>query len=332
MFLTRLYYRFKPFIPKAARTSIRRYYARRILRRCSDVWPINEAAGARPKGWPGWPEGKRFAFVLTHDVETRRGLDRVKQLAELEMSLGFRSSFNFIPEGDYEVPLELRSWLTERGFEVGVHDLHHDGKLYWSRASFQKKAKRINYYLKEWGGAGFRSAFMLRNLAWIQDLNIVYDASTFDTDPFEPQSDGAATIFPFWVPDSTRTPSQETQSHSTGSSRTRTGYVELPYTLAQDSTLFVILQEKGIGIWRRKLDWIVEKGGMALLDTHPDYMNFEGDNRSSAFPSQRYREFLIGIQSTHCGEFWHALPREVATYYKQALQKPPSARIREAHP
>ena len=31
-------------------------------------------------------------------------------------------------------------------------------------------------------------------------LNIAYDASTFDTDPFEPQPDGVNTIFPFWVP------------------------------------------------------------------------------------------------------------------------------------
>ena len=57
-----------------------------------------------PEAWPGWPDGKRFAFVLTHDVEGQRGLDRVRQLTELEMEFGFRSSFNFIPEGPYSVP------------------------------------------------------------------------------------------------------------------------------------------------------------------------------------------------------------------------------------
>jgi len=40
---------------------------------------------------------------------------------------------------------------------------------------------------------------MFHNLKWIHDLNISYDASTFDTDPFEPQHDRAGTIFPFWV-------------------------------------------------------------------------------------------------------------------------------------
>ena len=43
------------------------------------------AAGAAPRGWPGWPEGKRFAFVLTHDVEGLKGVSRVEQLMDLEI-------------------------------------------------------------------------------------------------------------------------------------------------------------------------------------------------------------------------------------------------------
>jgi hypothetical protein len=50
------------------------------------------------------------------------------------------------------------------------------------------------------------------------------------------------------------------------------GYVELPYTLPQDFTLFTVMREKDIDIWKKKLDWIVEKGGMALLITHPVYL------------------------------------------------------------
>jgi len=41
--------------------------------------------------------------------------------------------------------------------------------------------------------------------------------------------------------------------------------VELPYSLPQDFSLFVIMRERNIDIWKIKLDWIVEKGGMALL-------------------------------------------------------------------
>ena len=200
MLFNRLYFHLKPFIPRPVRLGVRRWFVQRKRERVRDVWPILPGSERRPEGWPGWPNGKKFAFVLTHDVETLQGLDRVKQLAELEMQLGFRSSFNFTPEGPYSVPPALRSWLVDRGFEVGVHDLNHDGRLFSSREKFRFKAKRINNYLKEWKAVGFRSGYMLRNLDWIHDLNIAYDACTFDTDPFEPQPDGVGTIFPFWVP------------------------------------------------------------------------------------------------------------------------------------
>src|SRR5665213_2484200 len=219
----RLYYRLKPYVPWRWRMAMRRIVARRQRRIHKDTWPINKAAGQMPEGWPGWPDGKKFALVLTHDVEGPDGLARCRQLMQLEQSLGFRSSFNFIPEGDYAVTRELREELAENGFEVGVHDLHHDGKLYQSRKCFSEKARRINHYLKEWGAVGFRSGFMLHNLEWLQDLQVSYDASTFDADPFEPQPDGVGTIFPLWMP-----------RPDAG------GYVELPYTLPQDSTLFLV--------------------------------------------------------------------------------------------
>ena len=95
-----------------------------------EVWPVLPGSERPPADWPGWPDGKKFAFVLTHDVEGQAGLDRCRSLMELEAKLNFRSSFNFIPEGEYRVSKELRDELTGRGFEVGVHDLRHDGKLY----------------------------------------------------------------------------------------------------------------------------------------------------------------------------------------------------------
>ena len=226
MFSNRFYYTIKPFVPRSVRLGFRRWWTARQRSGAGDKWPILETAGSTPENWPGWPDGKDFALVLTHDVEGTRGLQQVEALAKLESDLGFRSSFNFIPEGEYDTPKALREKLKSSGFEIGVHDLKHDGKLYRSRRQFSEQAKRINAYLKEWGAEGFRSGFMLRNLDWIHSLDIKYDASTFDTDPFEPQPDGVHTIFPFWV--------------AGGCSK---GYVELPYTLAQDSTLFLILNQ-----------------------------------------------------------------------------------------
>src|SRR5437868_13531705 len=71
-----------------------------------------------PPGWLGWPDDKKFALVLTHDVEGPVGLRRCRRLAKLESELGFRSCFNFIPAGEYAVPPELREELTSDGSKL----------------------------------------------------------------------------------------------------------------------------------------------------------------------------------------------------------------------
>jgi hypothetical protein len=264
------------------------------------VWPIHEASKKAPDGWRGWPEKKKFALILTHDVETATGVENCKKLMEMEKMLGFRSSFNFVPERDYTVSAELRHDLTANGFEVGVHGLHHDGKYYQSRKIFRERATRINRYIEEWQASGFRSPSMHHNLDWIHDLNIEYDSSTFDTDPFEPQSDGVCTIYPFWV-------------HN-GSPEE--GYVELPYTLPQDFTLFVLMGHKNIDIWRKKLDWLAANGGMVLINVHPDYMNFTGKKCGlEEYPAQYYQHLLEYIKERYEGDYWHALPKDAARLF-----------------
>lgn len=298
MLKRRLYYLVKPYIPWGVRMGLRRRLAASKRRFVADSWPILASAGTAPAGWKGWPGGKRFAFVLTHDVERSKGLGRCRALMELEKRVGFRSSFNFVPEGDYKVSPELRGVLGANGFEVGVHDLHHDGHLYDSREGFLAQARRINQYLKEWNAVGFRSGFMHHNLDWIGDLDLAYDASTFDTDPFEPQPDAAETIFPFRVE----------------GRRGRPGYWELPYTLAQDSTVYLLFEEQTIDVWARKLDWVAERGGMALLNTHPDYMAFEGKAAADEYPVRYYQEFMQYVRDKYRGLYWHALPRELVEH------------------
>ena len=327
MIRNRLYYALKPMIPSSTRMAVRRWFAQNKRKRAECVWPILPGSEKRPAGWIGWPEGKRFAFVLTHDVESARGVERSPRLMELEAELGFCSSFNFIPEGGYRTSPMLLNDLRRNGFEVGVHDLHHDGKLYRNREDFRRKAHQINRHLKGWGAVGFRSGFMLHNLEWLHDLTIAYDASTFDTDPFEPQPDGAWTIFPFWVPAPVKTEIESLKSDPTSDLRSqpsRSGYVELPYTLPQDSTLFLLFRERTPEIWFKKLDWIAENGGMALVNVHPDYTDFSGKSkgRNGEYPVQLYRELLEYVQSRYAGQYWHALPHEVATHLRSASHSP----------
>src|SRR5437899_5397961 len=301
MFRNRSYYRLKPFSPQWFRTAIRRQFACRLRDRVGSVWPIAPGSERQPDGWVGWPEGKKFALVLTHDVESATGLRKCRELMQLELELGFRSSFNFIPEGDYSVPRELREELTQNGFEVGIHDLKHDGRLFESRREFSQRATRINRYLAEWQAVGFRSAFMLHKLDWLHELNIEYDTSTFDTDPFEPQPEGRHTIFPFWVPHRITNHESRITNQSADS---RPGYVELPYTLPQDSTLFLLLREQTIDIWLRKLDWIAKHGGMALVNIHPDYLYFNrAVETDEQYPCSRYKAFLEYLHKQCEGAF-----------------------------
>jgi glycosyltransferase involved in cell wall biosynthesis/peptidoglycan/xylan/chitin deacetylase (PgdA/CDA1 family) len=302
MLVNRTYYFLKPILPWRVRVLLRQWRARRRRRIFASTWPIDPRAARTPAGWPGWPEGKKFAVILTHDVEDHKGLSRVKQLSDLEARNGFRSSFNFVPQGSYRVPTSVRAMLEYAGFEVGVHGLEHDGKLYRSKEEFAGKASRIREYLREWNACGFRSPLMQHKLGWLHELGLDYDASTFDTDPFEPEPDGAGTIFPFWVP-----------------GPNGTGYVELPYTLVQDFNLFGVLREPNIDIWKRKADWVAQHGGMVLLNTHPDYMCFEGKPARDEFSVAFYEEFLRYLREKYEGQYWGALPREASAYYREAM-------------
>jgi len=169
-----------------------------------------------------WPEGRRYALVLTHDIETAIGQARVRELADIDASYGFRSSFNFVAE-QYPLDLDLIAELRHNGFEVGIHGLKHDGQLFRSRRKFLSQAESINRHVAALGVAGFRAPCTHRNPGWMQELDIEYDLSYFDTDPYEPIPGGTMSLWPFEIG----------------------RFVELPYTLAQDFTLTEVVGPGG---------------------------------------------------------------------------------------
>jgi peptidoglycan/xylan/chitin deacetylase (PgdA/CDA1 family) len=231
-----------------------------------------------------WPGMARFAFVLTHDVETTEGQSFVGALADLEERHGFRSSFNFVPER-YPLDKALMEDLRRRGFEIGVHGLKHDGKLFSSRALFERRVKRINRYLSEWDAVGFRSPLTHRNPEWMQALDVEYDLSFFDTDCYETMPGGTMSIWPFLVG----------------------RFVEMPYTLVQDHTLMIILREQTPRLWLEKVGFIERFNGMVLLNAHPDYLR-------QPVHLAIYETFLREMQSR--SGYWHALPYEVARWWR----------------
>jgi len=293
----RLYYLVKPFIPRQITRRLRRYYSGAGQQ---ENWPIDdryviflwevlrqlmlksESSELALKSL--WPDQNHFALVLTHDIETAAGQGFAEQVADLEESFGYRSSFNFVPER-YRVDDQLIGRLRQRGFEVGVHGLKHDGKLFNSKSEFPIKAKRINHYLKQWNSSGFRAELTHRHPEWMQALEVEYDLSFFDSDPFEPIPGGTMSIWPFFI------------GH----------FVELPYTLVQDCTLTSILHQTSPDLWLNKVDFIEDHHGMALVNTHPDYLK-------DKVTWKVYEDFLLAMKQ-RCN-YWHALPVDVARWWK----------------
>ncbi len=229
-----------------------------------------------------WPESADFALVLTHDVESRRGFLQIPKLAEIEESLGFRSSWNIVPY-KYKMDDGLIDDIKQRGHEFAIHGYNHDGRLFQSKEMFDSRVPFINRAIERYGAVGFRAPMVHRNLQWMQQLNIEYDASCFDVDPFQAMPGGVGGIWPFAVGK----------------------FIELPYTMPQDHTLFVSLGETTDRIWREKLKFIQRYHGMALMLTHPDYLDSPSQLRI-------YSDFLRWLRD-NTGP-WHVLPQEVSRW------------------
>jgi peptidoglycan/xylan/chitin deacetylase (PgdA/CDA1 family) len=232
-----------------------------------------------------WPDRYRAAAILTHDVETARGLSLAVELADLEQECGFRSSFNV--GGWYESDPGILRDLTARGFEVGMHGLRHDRTLFSSRAAFEAQRPALAALASRLGAEGFRSPSTYRVFEWLAELPISYDGSIPHSDPFEPQPGGCCSLWPFFIGQ----------------------VVELPYTLPQDYTLFTLLAHRSPALWLEQVDKIVEEFGLIHALTHPD-RGYLGDlaNREC------YRELLVALAERD--EIWKPLPRELANWWR----------------
>ena len=300
-FTKRVYYMLKPLLPRSLTRVMRKAYSGSIEASFPLGWPAEERyaqflweclrqvlliSGADSLPFLNfWPEDFQTSFILTHDIETADGQAFAAKVADLEQQYGFLSSFNFIPER-YPLDKNLIADLRKRGFEIGVHGLHHDGKLFFSRQKFDRRADKINQYLIELEAAGFRAPLTHRNPYWMQALHVDYDLSFFDSDPYEPIAGGTMSLWPFHI------------GH----------FVELPYTLPQDYTLINILHAADPTLWLDKTDFLHKYHGMVLLNTHPDYLK-QPENWKV------YEEFLKEMNSRR-STFWHALPYQAANWWR----------------
>ena len=306
--LRKAYYLIRPFLG----VPVRRSFQKMRLHGWEDIgfpdWPVDttvedihkkllalsmKALGLRkiPFIW-FWPEGFSSCVILTHDVEGLSGKGFCSALMDLDESAGLRSSFQLVPETRYPVSPGFLDSITSRGFEVNIHDLKHDGRLFADHAEFLRRAKRINMYAREYGAEGFRSGTLYRNADWYDAFEFSYDMSIPNVAHLDAQRGGNCTVMPYFIGE----------------------IVELPLTCTQDYTLFQILGDYSIDLWRRQISLVRKHNGLISFIVHPDYIIERRANDT-------YKA-LLGYLARLLTEndIWTALPREVARWWRERSQ------------
>jgi hypothetical protein len=226
-----------------------------------------------------WPEGRSSCILMTHDVETAIGLECCEALMALDSSFCIKASFQLIPGGRYCLRPDVIERIRAQGFEVNLHDWNHDGSLFRDQKIFLKRVKKINQFARKWGITGFRSAVLYRNLEWYDRLDVDFDMSVPNVGHLDPQPGGCCTVMPYFIGD----------------------ILELPVTTIQDYSLFHLLRDYSIDIWKRQVTEILRSNGMASFIVHPDYIM-----KKRAIPV--YRQLL---------EYLHRLEAEEGAWVTQ---------------
>ena len=238
-----------------------------------------------------WPEGAPACAMMTHDVEGDVGLAFCDELLEIDDAHDIKSAFQLIPQGHEQAWHRTAARLRQRGFEVNLHDLNHDGQLFADKAEFLQRAKRINEYAHEFGCDGFRSGVMYRQQDWYDAFEFSYDMSVPNAAHLEPQRGGCCTVMPYFVGD----------------------IVELPLTTVQDYTLFHILNDYSITLWKKQIDLITQRHGLISIITHPDYVVGRRER-------DVYVDLLRYLNSRRGSGLWIALPGEINRWWRNRRQ------------
>ena len=257
--IRKLYYILRPLLAMPIRKRLQQIHLRDWNRIPFPSWPVDStvdrlhrrliASAMRAQGLDTlpfiwfWPQGFTSCVILTHDVEDEKGKAFCGKLMDLDASFGFRSSFQIVPESRYVVSAEFLRSIVDRGFEVNVHDLKHDGRLYAEHEEFRRRAKQINQYVRQFGAVGFRSGILYRNADWYDAYDFSYDMSIPNVGHLDPQRGGCCTVMPYFIGK----------------------LVELPLTCTQDHTLFNILDDYSIDLWKRQIEIIRANYGLVSI-------------------------------------------------------------------
>jgi hypothetical protein len=236
-----------------------------------------------------WPGEYSSALMMTHDVEEELGAEHCRVVMDLDQSFGVPAAFQVVPEGRYKGVRELIDEIRMRGFEVNLHDLDHDGRLYEDAGRFKQRASKINKYAEQFCANGFRAGSMHRHQPWFNLLKVEYDMSVPNVAHLEPQGGGCCTVMPYFVED----------------------VLELPLTTVQDHALFYILKESSIDLWKQQVEVIIGHHGLISFIIHPDYVA-QSNERGIYCDLLHYIAKLKDER-----QVWLAMPGEINRWWRQ---------------
>ncbi len=298
------YYNLRPLLPVSLRRHLQRIWLRDWERSSFPNWPVDRTVdrvferlmALSLKARPGacvpfiwfWPDGKSSCAVITHDVETARGLEFCNSLMDMNDSFEIKTSFQLIPEARYRVSEEVLAALRGRGFEVNVHDLKHDGYLFEDHQQFLISAAKINGHARRFGSTGFRAGALYRNQEWYDAFSFSYDMSVPNVGHLDPQRGGCCTVMPYFVG----------------------RILEIPVTTTQDYTLFNVLGTYSLDLWRAQISQIRAQHGLISFIVHPDYL--DNDKARGAYSALLHYLASLRSQAT----LWVTLPGDVDRWWR----------------
>jgi hypothetical protein len=305
------YYFARPLLPVGVRKHLQKFHFNGWRTLSFPKWPVDTtvdnlhekllALTIRSRGGEGvpfvwfWPEGANACAVMTHDVETELGVQLSEFIMDTDQSFEIPASFQIVPEERYKVTDRYLNSLRDRGFEIAVQGLNHDGHLFADKEGFKTKVAKINRYGRDYGASGFRSPILYRNQDWFKYFDFDYDSSVPNVAHLDPQRGGCCTVMPYFVGN----------------------VVELPVTLTQDYSLFHILNDYSLALWEQQVGLILAKHGMLNAIVHPDYLT--GPQEIETFKG------LLAIYARLRREqnVWVTLPREVSLWWRRRNQMRP---------
>jgi hypothetical protein len=262
----------------------------------SRAWASAAAAAGVTLHRPAWPEGRAAAVLLTHDIDIVEDLERIDPLRDLERDRSLPSAFGFVPRVTWPNRALVERLISD-GCESYVHDYAHDGRFPYGGRDRIEACFASLFAEHAWARPLFRG-FRSGQLLMTSDL-LAEVAAWFDYDLTFPDVErggpygglvGAGTVVPFMLGP----------------------LLEIPLTLPQDFFVEQVLRlsPDGIGaIWRAKLEAVVNRGGVAVVNTHPLWVN-------PARPAmwQAYQGLLATIAGD--SRLWVTTPSSVVSHLR----------------